>query len=109
MNELLISLTMALAGTEATVEGPGRLALDLPLRMSLFNVEPAVEAPEVPAPSFTALVVAFELPSYSELQGVASLQSPSMLNSTESRPWTASRPATAQASSFSWLKDWSQR
>jgi hypothetical protein len=99
MNALMIALTMSLAeGSEA-----------LPLRMSLFNVEAEAKTLEVPAPSFTSLVVAFDLPSYAELNGVDHVASPLAFDATETRPWTAAPAAPAEAASSGWLKDWSQR
>jgi hypothetical protein len=105
MTVLMIALTLSLTGTDV----PGRFSAELPLRMSLFEAEAAVEVVEVPAPSFPTLIVAADLPSYAELQGadrVASIVAP---DAAEIRPWTATRPATAESASFGWLKDWSQR
>jgi hypothetical protein len=106
MNALLIALTMSLTGTEGNFEGSSPLAAELPLQMSLFDVEVTVEAP---APSFPALVVAFELPSYSELLGNPSFSSSAVIDGTETRPWLTARPASPSTSSLPWLKDWMQR
>jgi hypothetical protein len=109
MNALLIALTMSLTDPEATMGGPGHLAAELPLRMGLFEFETEVEAPEILAPSFTSLVVAFDLPSYAELQGVQPLASTAVLDATETRPWMVAQPASSKVSPESWLKDWTQR
>jgi hypothetical protein len=105
MNELMIALTLTLTGTDV----PARFSAELPLRMSLFEAEATVDVVEVPAPSFPTLIVALDLPSYAELQGADRVASPFAPDATKSRPWTAAPPATAEAASFGWLKDWSQR
>jgi hypothetical protein len=98
MNALMIALTMSLAEGDPSA---------LPLRMSLFNVEAEAEVIEVPAATFSSLIVAQELPSYAELMGGESL--PSSVAIPQTRPWTDARPAAAESVSSGWLKDWTQR